>query len=196
MKDMQKLLCWRFGQLPPPSCPQNQHLRAWGASATPSTRGLGLGSLGLYLYFVLNFLTNTLKIIQHFLIGETNHFDTKTLEKRSAFNIFCQTFWGVVLRTVKFDNQFSRGTIKIWNKIPDGALTQPSFRTQSQALIPQFFLSFSHPRPQFLRSRSQCLGVTKPFMHPQILAKYHPHKTPSWRGSPLAAGGVPRSSLP
>ena len=207
MKDMQKLLYWRCGQLPPPS-------------ATPSMRGLGLGILGLCFYFCLNFLTNTLKVIHDFLVGKTNHFDTKTLEKRSAFSIFCQTFWGVVVQTINFNNQFSRGTIKIGYKIPNRALPQPPFRSQPQILIPQLFLGFSHTRPQFLRSRSQFFVVPKP-LHPTILNPF-PHQTPSFssaqspkrpkpegavsgarqvllqgqeRGSPKA-GGVPRSSLP
>ncbi|MEY4530041.1 MAG: hypothetical protein RLZZ156_762 [Deinococcota bacterium] len=195
MKDMQKLLCWRCGQLPPPS-------------ATPSkARGLGLGILGLCFYFCLNFLTNTLKVIHDFLVGETNHFNAETLEKSSTFSVFYQTFWGVVVQTINFNNQFSRGTIKIGYKIPNRALPQPPFRSQPQTLIPQLFLGFSHTRPQFLRSRSQFFVVPKP-LHPNTLNPFL-HQTSSFsRGSPKRelpvrcclvskkAGGVPRSSLP
>ncbi len=182
MKDMQKLLCWRWGQLPPPS-------------ATPSKkRGLGLGSLGLCFYFYLNFLTNALKVVHYFMVGKTDYFDSKTFKKRGALGIFYQTFSRVVLQTINFNNQPSRGTIKIGYEIPNGALPQPSFRAQPQTLIPQLFLRFGHLKPQFLRSSSQFFVVLET-LHPNILNPF-PHQTPSLlRGSPKA-GGVRRSSLP
>ncbi len=167
-----------MGQLPPPS-------------ATPSkARGLGLWRLGMGL----DFLTSGFKILEDFLVGETNHFDSKSLEERGAFNISSQTFWGVMLRAIKFDNQFSRGTIEIHNKLPNNPLFQPTLRLQSQKLIPQLLFGFGHTRTQFLRSRSQLFVISKP-LHPSILKQFS-HQTPSFsRGSPKA-GGVPRRSLP
>jgi hypothetical protein len=180
MKPSQNALNWsyRFGQLPPPS-------------ATPSKkRGLGLVRLGMEF----DLLASGFKMIEDFLVGKTNNFDSKSFENSCAFCISSQSFWGVVLRTINFNHQFSRGAIEIHNKMSNWALFQPTLRLQPQALIPQLLLGFGHLRTQFLRSRSQLFIINKP-LHLNILKQF-PLQTPSFsRGSPKA-GGVPRSSRP
>ncbi len=176
MRNRQKWLRW--GQLPL-------------ASLDPSKRGAGRVKHGLVVQLVKgfhgfkNYLASFWKMIHDLLVGETNHLDTKFFEKSSTFGISSQTFWSVMLYPIKFNNQFARGTIKIHNKISNRSLSQPSFRLQTQKVIPKSAFSFGHLNPKFLRSSSQFFVVNQPW-HSNTLP--FPHLAPLFEGSSEARG--------
>jgi hypothetical protein len=177
----QNTLHWsyRFGQLPL-------------ASLDPSKRGAWWVELGLGVQFTKCFccfrnpLTSFWEVSQDFLVGKANDFNTKLLENSGSFSILSQTFLCVMLRTVKFNHQFARGTIKIHNKLSYWALPQPSFRLQFQKVIPKFAFWFRHFSPQFLRSSRKFFVVPQPW-HPNILNPF-PSLAPLFEGSSEARG--------
>ncbi len=156
------------------------------AALDPSHRGawwVGFGLVGLWVKGFCDFrngLAGFGELVQDLLIGKTNHSDSKLLEESGAFSISSHAFWGVVLRAIKFNHQFARGTVKIHNKILNGSLAQPSLRLQPQKVIPKPAFRPGHLNPKLSRSSSQLLIVNQPW-HPIILP--FPRLAPLCEGS-------------
>ena len=150
----------------------------------------GVWELDLGFEMGLDLLAYSLKAIQDGLVRKTQNLQAKTLEISCSFGIVYQTFFGKMLRAIEFNNQFTRGTIKIHDKLPNWSLPQPPLRTRIQKLIPKFFLSHSHSTTQFLRSSRQFFVVPKPSQYPKILLHSPTTKPLHGGGRHAVAGGV------
>ena len=155
--------------------------------ATLSGRGfkggwLELGAGGLYC----DLFADGVEVVHHVVVFETDHAHTELLEGGGTGSVSSQSFWGVMLRTIEFDDQFERRAVEIWNVLPNRSLPQPTHGLVVQKLIPKFALRRSQRPPQLLRERRQPFVIRQP-SHQLILTHSHP-KTPSQRGSHRASG--------
>jgi hypothetical protein len=162
-----------------------------GLERPPLARGLGLAWVFCFGFQVLlDLKTHGAEVVHDFGVGETNDLQTEGLEVSSSFGISSETFGGVMLRTIEFNHEFSRGAIKVWNERSDGPLTQESNLVTTQKLIPKFAFRRSYAPTQLLSKNRQVSLVRKPPVHPQTLTeqpsqnpnKPHPKKPSLFRG--------------
>jgi hypothetical protein len=155
----------------------------------PLARGL-LGGSGRYRgEGCLDFGAHGGEVVHDFGVGETNHSDVGLLEGSGSGSISGQAFGRVVLSSIEFDHESSRGAIKIWDELTDGSLPQEPNLVPTQKLIPKFAFRRSHSRPQLSSEPCQLPSVRnsrhqKTINNPKSPNpnKNNPTKTPLTRG--------------
>jgi hypothetical protein len=156
----------------------------------PLARGL-LGGSGRYRdEGCLDLGAHGAEVVHDFGVGETNHGDVGLLECNGAGSISGQAFGRVVLASVEFDHESSRGAIKIWDERTDGSLPQEPNLMHAQKLIPKFAFRWSHSRPKFSSEPCQLPSVRNS-RHRKTLnnpKSQNPNKSRTQK-TPLTRGG-------
>jgi hypothetical protein len=161
-----------------------------GLERPPLARGFLGGLCCLGVKVLLDFQAHGWEVVHDFGVGKTNDFQTEGLEVGSSAGISSEAIRGVMLRTIEFNHEFSRGAIKIWNERSNRSLPQKSNLMPAQKLIPKFLFRRSQIPTQLLSKDRQIPPVRKPPIHPQTLTKQpsqnpnknHPTKTTLFRG--------------
>jgi hypothetical protein len=126
----------------------------------PLARGLGVGWIGgLGVEVLLDFQAYDTELVHDFGVGETNHGDIGLLECGGSSSISSQAFGSVMLASVEFDHESSRGAIEIWNERTDGSLPQETNLMPAQELIPKLAFRWSHFRPKLSSEPCQLPSV-------------------------------------
>jgi hypothetical protein len=161
-----------------------------GLERPPLARGL-LGGSGRYRgEGCLDIGAHGGEMVHDFGVGETDDSDVGLLEGSGSGGISGQAFGRVVLASVEFDHESSRGAIKIWDELTDGSLPQEPNLMAAQKLIPKFAFRRSHSRPQLSSEPCQFPSVRnsrhrKTINNPKSQNPNNPHpQKPS-----LARGG-------
>jgi hypothetical protein len=161
-----------------------------GLERPPLARGFLGGLCCLGVEVLLDFQAHGGEVVHDFGIGKTDHGDVGLLECNGAGGISSQAFWRVVLASVEFDHESSRGAIKIGNVRSDGSLPQKPNLVPAQKLIPEFAFRRSHFRPKLSSEPCQLPSVRNSRHHKTV----NNHKSPNpdkihTRKTPLARGG-------
>jgi hypothetical protein len=161
-----------------------------GLERPPLARGFLGGLCCLGVEVLLDFQAYGAEVVHDFGVGETNHGDVGLLEGSGSGSISHQAFRRVVLASIEFDHESSRGAIKIWNERTDGSLPQESNLVPAQKLIPKFAFRWSHSRPK--PSSEPCqLPSVRNSRHPKTLnnSKSQNPNNPHPQKPTLARGG-------
>ena len=79
---------------------------------------------------------NSIKILVNFRVWYSNNRQAIFLKKSSSFLIVFSSLFRIMPRTIKFNYQFSLGTVKICNILSKNFLTQKTYRMCTQKIIP------------------------------------------------------------
>ena len=96
----------------------------------------------------INLIAYSPKIPIHIPVGESQHFQSKSLQICGAFCIICDSLCLIVLRTIQFNHQLCASTVEIHNKFADDPLFVYFYWVFAQKKIPELAFMRCHIPPQ------------------------------------------------
>ena len=84
------------------------------------------------------------KMPVNIIIGEPQHFQSQPRQELRTFGVICQCLGIIMLRTVKFNDQFGGSTVKVHDESADNPLLEDFHRIFAQKEIPELALMGCH----------------------------------------------------
>ena len=130
---------------------------------------------------VINRFTNTAEFIMYVRVRYSDDGQAVSLEKGASFFVVLLALVRIVPRTVKFNDEVCRRTIKVRNIFTENFLARKANGICAQKVIPKMLFFFGHVLPEHLCCRNNSLVVFS--LHEKFLNCYFRRRLPGSRRS-------------